>query len=175
MDNHRKPDPPEPIVSSAHLAAGSLPTLSELEYGLIIASHAFQRWMARCMAAAGVPNLSPVEVLVLNTVRHRNRPKTLADICLVLNIEDTHVANYAIRKLTSIGLVHTGRAGKAKTTKITEAGLATLQRYSDIRERLLVRAIAVSGMSPSALSESAAQLRALSGYYEQAARAAATL
>lgn len=172
-----RPTPPsrEPIVSSAHLAAGGSPALSELEYGLILASHAFHRWMVRCMAAAGVPGLTPIEVMLLNTVRHRDRPKTLADICLVLDIEDTHVANYALRKLEAAGLVRTGRAGKAKTTEITEAGSAALARYFDVRERLLVRATEVSGMSQSSLSDGAAQLRALSGTYEQAARAAATL
>ncbi|TMV66952.1 winged helix DNA-binding protein, partial [Thioclava sp. BHET1] len=80
-----------PIVSSAHLAAGALPALSEMEYGLILLNHAFSRWMVRAMAAAGQPGLSPVEILILHTIRHRDRAKTLADICLVLDIEDTHV------------------------------------------------------------------------------------
>lgn len=42
-----------PIVSSAHLAAGAMPALSELEFGLILLGHAFNRWMVRCAAAAG--------------------------------------------------------------------------------------------------------------------------
>src|SRR5262245_5232906 len=40
-----------PIVSSAHLAAGAMPALSELEFGLILLGHAFNRWMVRCAAA----------------------------------------------------------------------------------------------------------------------------
>ena len=167
--------PRDLIVSSAHLAGGAAPSLSELEYGLILASHAFTRWMVRCMAAAGVQNLSAIEVLILNTVRHRDRAKTLADICLVLDIADTHVATYAIRKLSAAGLVAAGRTGKEKTVRITEAGIAALARYSEIRERLLVQAVQVSSVSQEALSEVAAQLRVLSGFYEQAARAAATL
>ncbi|PZM07304.1 transcriptional regulator, partial [Rhizobium tubonense] len=55
--NDKKPRR-ELIVSSAHLAGGSSPALSELEYGLILFSHAFNRWMVRCMAAAGVAGLS---------------------------------------------------------------------------------------------------------------------
>ena len=43
-----------PIVSSAHLASGAMPALSELEFGLILLGHAFERWMVRCAAAAGV-------------------------------------------------------------------------------------------------------------------------
>src|SRR4051812_4229637 len=80
-----------PVVSSAHLAAGLMPALSELEFGLILLGHAFNRWMVRCAAAAGIPDLSALEVLVLHTVNHRHRSKTLADICLVLAVEDTHL------------------------------------------------------------------------------------
>jgi predicted MarR family transcription regulator len=165
----------ELIVSSAHLAGGSSPALSELEYGSILFSHAFNRWLVRCMAAAGVPGLSPIEILIIHSVRHRDRPKTLADLCLVLDIEDTHVANYAIKKLEAGGLVKSGKAGKEKTIRVTDKGLDALRRYTEIRERLLVEATKVSGLSQDGLSDIASHLRALSGYYEQAARSAATL
>jgi predicted MarR family transcription regulator len=71
------------------------PELSELEFGLIIASHAFGRWMTRCMAGAGVKDMTETEILVVHHVNHRGREKKLADICFVLNIEDTHVVSYA--------------------------------------------------------------------------------
>ena len=66
--------PKQRVVSSAHLAAGASPGLSELEFGLTLAMRGFERWMVRCMAAAGVPGLSPMDVLILHTVRHRDRP-----------------------------------------------------------------------------------------------------
>lgn len=165
----------ELIVSSAHLAVGSSPALSELEYGLILYSHAFNRWIVRCMAASGVPGLSPVEVMIIHSVRHRGRPKTLSDLCLVLDIEDTHIANYAVKKLQAAGLVKTGKVGKEKMIQATDKGLEAVQRYSEIRERLLVEATKVSGLSQDDLSDIASHLRAMSGYYEQAARSAATL
>jgi predicted MarR family transcription regulator len=167
--------PRELIVSSAHLAGGSSPALSELEYGLILFSHAFNRWIVRGMAAAGVPGLSPTEILILHSVRHRDRPKTLSDLCLVLDIDDTHVANYAVKKLETAGLVKTGKSGKEKLIQTTDKGLEALARYSKIRERLLVEPTEVSGLSQDDLSEIASHLRTLSGYYEQAARSAATL
>ncbi len=175
MTSEVKSNQRELIVSSAHLAGGSSPALSELEYGSILFSHAFNRWLVRCMAAAGVPGLSPVEILVIHSVRHRDRPKTLADLCLVLDIEDTHVANYAVKKLEAAGLVKSGKAGKEKTIQVTDKGLDALKRYAEIRERLLVEATKVSGLSQDDLSDIASHLRALSGYYEQAARSAATL
>ena len=165
----------ELIVSSAHLAIGSSPALSELEYGVILFSHAFDRWMMRCMTAAGVPNLSRVEILIIHSVRHRGRPKTLSDLCLVLDVEDTHIASYAVRKLELAGLVKTSKVGKEKKIETTESGVAALARYSEIRERLLVDATNTSGLSQDDLSDTASHLRALSGYYQQAARSAATL
>jgi len=165
----------ELIVSSAHLAGGSSPALSELEYGLILFSHAFDRWIVRCMAAAGIPGLSPMEILIIHSVRHRGRPKTLSDLCLVLDIEDTHIANYAVKKLEAAGLVRTGKIGKEKMIETTDKGLDALARYAEIRERLLVDATKVSGLSQENLSGMASSLRTLSGYYERAARSAATL
>jgi predicted MarR family transcription regulator len=164
-----------PIVSSAHLAAGAMPALSELEFGLILASHAFERWMVRCIAAAGVPNLSALDVLVLHTVHHRGRNKTLADIGLVLNVEDSHVVNYSIKKLASLGLVTTGRIGKEKSVAITANGASVCQKYRDIREELLVNTVKRLQLDENTLSGIAATLRALSGNFDQAARAAASL
>jgi predicted MarR family transcription regulator len=175
MDRTRRAAAEGPVVSSAHLAAGASPALSEVEFGLILAGHGFHRWMQRCMAAAGRPGLSPIEILILHTVRHRERPKRFADICLVLDIEDAHVATYAIRKLEEAGLVTTGRAGKEKVVAATEEGARLCGAYADVRERLLARPLRASGPGEAQMSELAELLRALSGFYDQAARAAATL
>lgn len=164
-----------PIVSSAHLAEDSLVELSALEYGLIVSSHAFHRWMVRAMAAADYPDLSALDVLVLHTVRHRGRPKTLADVCLVLGIEETHTVTYAIKKLTRAGLVAGGKRGKEKTVWVTEAGEEACTKYREIRERLLVAGVADLGIEPELLERLAGLLRLMSGQYDQASRAAATL
>jgi predicted MarR family transcription regulator len=165
----------DPVVSSAHLASGASPALSEVEFGLTLAHHAFQRWMIRCAAAAGAPGLTPIEVLILHTVRHRDRPKRRADIALVLDIEDPHLITYALRKLTRAGLVASERVGKESLVRATAAGEALCARYAAIRERLLVAGMAAAGPGEASLSALAALLRALSGHYNQAARAAATL
>ena len=172
-----RPEIPDigPVVSSAHLAQSALPALSEVEFALTMANNAFHRWMVRCMEAAGGPSMSPLEVLIVHLVHHRARPKTLADICLVLNIEDTHLANYAIRKLVGHGLVEEGRKGKEKTVRITGTGAALCARYGEVREALVVRAARQLGHDPADISRVAALLRTLSGAYDQAARAAAAL
>jgi predicted MarR family transcription regulator len=164
-----------PVVSSAHLAAGGMPALSEFEFGVIMVSHAFERWMVRCMAAAGVPELSAIDVLVLHTAYHREKAKRMADICLVLNIGDMHVVSYAIKKLARLRLVVTRMQGKEKLISVTEAGAQACRRYHEIREALLVRSVVSMGLDQQALSDIAAQIRGLSGHYDQAARAAASL
>lgn len=164
-----------PIVSSAHLASGAMPALSEFEFGLGMLGHAYGRWMVRCMHAAGVPDLSPLDVLVVHHVAHRDRPKTLADLCLVLDVEDTHLVSYAVKKLEGIGLVTGGRRGKEKTITLTKRGRDACMRYREIREALLVAGVEASGIDRVRLSEIAALMRALSGHYDQAARAAASL
>lgn len=169
---HTEPSPA--IVSSAHLAAGASPALSELEFSLTLAFNAYERWIVRCAAAAGA-QLSPLEVLILHTVRHRDRQKRFMDIMLVLHIEDAHLANYAVRKLQTAGLVRSRRIGKEKFVEATESGVAFCDAYRTVRERLLVESVKTGGFSESALSTTAKQLRMLSGNYNQAARAAATL
>lgn len=163
------------VVSSAHLAQSRLPESSELEFAMTMSNHAYHRWMVRCMAAAGAPGHSPLEVLVVHLVHHRDRPKTLADICLVLNVEDTHLVSYAVKKLEAQGLVTTGRDGKEKTVSITKKGSETCKRYGELRDRLLLSAISGLGFDAEDISRLAALLRALSGSYDQAARAAAAM
>jgi predicted MarR family transcription regulator len=164
-----------PIVSSGHLASGALPALSEFEFGMTMLNHAFHRWMVRCMAAAGVPDLSPFDVLVLHNVNHREKPKRLADICLVLNVEDTHVVNYSLKKLEKLHLIKGGKAGKEKVVTVTAAGMQACEKYREIREALLVQSVLGTGIDAKRLSQFAAELRSLSGHYDQAARAAASL
>ncbi|WP_227270773.1 winged helix DNA-binding protein [Roseobacter weihaiensis] len=165
---------PGPVVSSAHLASGSFAEISELEFGLTLAGNAYHRWMVRAIAMAGYPELGALDVLVLHSVYHRARPKKLADICLVLNVEDTHTVNYAIKKLTKAGLVKAGRQGKEKTVVATSVGAETCERYREIREGLLLRAVGELGLEPEQVSRTATLLRLMSGQYDQAARAATT-
>jgi len=152
-----------------------LPELSELEFAMTIASNAFQRWSVRAMAAAGQPDLSPLEVQVLHSVHHRERAKTLADICLVLNMEDTYTVNYAIKKLVKAGLVVVGKQGKEKTVMASAAGAKACERYREVREQLLLQAVGELRIDPAQISKLSGLLRLMSGHYDQAARAAAAV
>ncbi len=172
-----------PIVSSAHLVSERSAELSEFEYGLIVASHAFSRWMVRCMAAAGIGDLGPLDVMVLHSVNHRARDKKLSDICFVLNVEDSHTVSYALRKLVRAGLVAARRSGKETLYATTGDGQEACRRYREVREECLIAALdafAGDGAATAAdlnqrIGAAADLLRGVSGLYDQAARAATSL
>ncbi len=164
------------IVSSAHLVAEDAAELSEFEYGLFVANNAFNRWMTRCMAAAGAPKLAALEVMVMHTVNHRDRPKRLADICFTLNVEETHLVNYALKKLVKAGWVSAAKRGKEAHYEASKEGRALCQRYREARETCLIETVAALGaVENEEVGRAASVLRALSGLYDQAARAATSL
>ena len=161
------------IVSSSHLVSPRSRQTSEFEFGMIVAWNAFSRWVVRCMAAAGVPELTITDVLLLHHVNHRARNKKLADICFVLNYEDTHVVAYSLKKLVSAGLVQTEKSGKEVLYSPTPAGETAVQRYREVREQCLIDNL--DAQMNDDLCEAARMLRTMSGLYDQAARAATSL
>jgi predicted MarR family transcription regulator len=159
------------FVTSSHLAE-SYPELSEFEYGLIVAWHAFERWMHRCMSAAGNDEMAALDVLVLHHLRHRDRAKKLADICFVLNIEDTHLVSYSLKKLVARGLAHGEKRGKEVLFTVTKAGKELCGRYREARSSCLLPGFARTPDEAARLADIARFLRGQTGTYDQASRAA---
>ena len=56
------------IVSSSHLVSEHSAELSEFEFGLMVVNNAFNRWMVRCMAAAGEKDMTAMDVSLLHHV-----------------------------------------------------------------------------------------------------------
>jgi predicted MarR family transcription regulator len=161
------------IVSSSHLVSPRSRELSELEFGLIVAWNAFSRWAVRCMAAAGCPDLTITDVLLLHHVNHRARNKKLADICFVLNYEDTHVVAYSLKKLVAAGLLKTEKQGKEVFYSPTPQGEGFVQQYRGVREECLVKNLDTELNAD--IGELARLLRTMSGLYDQAARSASAM
>lgn len=166
--------PARPLfVTSSHLAA-SYPELSGFEFGLIVAWHAFERWMLRCMATAtgGKRELAPIDVLVLHHVHHRHSAKRIADICFVLNVEDTHVVSYSLKKLAAAGLVRGEKRGKEVYFSTTRSGAELCNRYKRVRDDCLVSGFSRSDEEADRLAGFAQFLRGQAGAYDQASRTA---
>lgn len=161
------------IVSSSHLVSPRSVELSEFEFGLIVAWNAFSRWAVRCMAAAGCPDLTITDVLLLHHLNHRARNKKLADICFVLNYEDAHVVAYSLKKLVAAKLAQAEKVGKEVFYTPTESGEQVVREYRKVREACLVANLDVERNHD--IGEMARLLRTMSGMYDQAARAATSL
>ena len=127
------------------------------------------------MSAAGQGEMSPLDILVLHNVNHRDREKRLSDICFLLNIEDTHTVTYALRKLSRAGLVTSEKRGKEVFHRTSEAGAALCDTYREVRRQCLLEGLARMDLTGDDLREIGASLRALSGQYDQASRAASSL
>ncbi|MHC5307720.1 winged helix DNA-binding protein [Bartonella sp. LJL80] len=164
-----------PVVSSAHLAEGAIPALSELEYALTVYHNGFYRWMVHCMNAAGVSGLQAIDVQILHTVNHRGREKSMAELALLFNIEDTHIISYASKKLEGLGLIKTSRRGKEKILGITEKGAEACQRYFKVREQILIKPLHDMKWDEQNISNIASFIHTLSGHYDQATRTAVSL
>jgi predicted MarR family transcription regulator len=170
----RRPPPGRPLfVTSSHLAV-SYPELSEFEFGIIVAWHAFERWVARCMAAAGdgQHDMASLDVLVLHHVHHRRTAKRIADVCFVLNIEDTHVVSYSLKKLAAAGLVRGQKKGKEVFFSTTDAGADLCARYRRVRDACLMPGFTKGDEEATRLAGIAQFLRGQAGTYDQASRAA---
>ncbi len=163
-----------PIVSSSHLASEEAVKVSEFEYALTMVNNAFQRWMQSCSSTSGLPELSPLDILVVHNIYHRNRAKRIADVAFTLNIEDLHTISYSVRKLVKLHLVESSRQGKDTFFSVTEQGEAFCNRYRDVREQCLVEVLKKMNIDDQ-LGDIATMMRTLSGFYDQASRAVRSL
>jgi predicted MarR family transcription regulator len=166
-------------ADTASATAAALPKrkagFDEVELGMVSAMHVYQRWIVCCMEVAGLKDLSVVDVLVLHHVNHPAHCRRLADICFVLNIEDTHVVAYSLRKLIALDVVACEKHGKDVTYLTTPSGQEYLTGYRAIRDQCLLDGLKVLCLNDAVLKELALFLRKMSGLYDQAARAASSL
>lgn len=163
------------IVSSEHLASEKGWQMSELEYGLVMAYNAFNRWMVRCMSAVGYSDFNGLDILVLHNVNHRAREKRLVDVGFMLNVEDNHTINYSMKKLVKAELIEGRKRGKEMFYKTTSKGQEVCLEYRKIRELCLIETANSTDRNFTEISKSATVLRGVSGLYDQAARAAASI
>lgn len=164
------------IVSSSHLADSAVGwQLSELEYAMTMTYNAFSRWMMHCMKTVGYKDFNPLDILIMHNINHREKEKRLADIAFMLNIEDTHTVNYAVKKLVKAGLVKGQKTGKEIFYRTTERGQQVCLEYGKIRTTCLLETASSAGRDFDEISHVAKVLRNTSGLYDQASRAAASL
>ncbi|MDB6082467.1 MAG: hypothetical protein JWN43_348 [Gammaproteobacteria bacterium] len=144
--------------------------LSGFEYSLIILMYGFSSWVENCMAAAHVRGLGALDILVLHAVNHRARGRRLSEIGMVLNIDDTHLVGYALKKLVAAELVEVRRIGRERHYETTALGDQVCFRYRQVRDEHLVSSLSWMADAGGELSRAAAVLRTVTALYDQAGR-----
>ncbi|MFQ3247694.1 MAG: putative MarR family transcription regulator [Arenicella sp.] len=168
------PKPPR-IASSKHLSTPETLPLSELEFALTILHNAFNKWIVRCSGAICSYDLNAIEVLTLHNIHQRETQQRRIDICFMLNIEDTHTVNYALKKLSKHGLIVGSKRGKEIFYSTTDEGHNVCEQYREVRDACLIPGLNVIDGGTEILSDIALTMRTLSGLYDQAARSAASM
>lgn len=149
--------------------------LSEFEFALIVAMNGFNDWVAHCTSAAGGRGLSAVDMLVLHAINLRARDRRLSEVCMVLNIDDSHIIAYSLKKLVEYGYAQNKPSGRERTYSPTAEGDALCASYHAMRRKALLEVLAEERLEPAELDLPAAKLRQLARSYTQASRTATVL
>ena len=171
VDSPALRDPGSPPVEDTRFQPNAVSQdLSEFEYALIILSHGFQRWVEHCMEAADTRGLNALDILVLHAVNHRARGRRLTEICMVLNVDDTHLVAYALKKLAAAGLVLVKPRGRERHYETSGAGESACLAYRVVRESFLVPSLSWIAGRHDTVRDMAGFLRTLTALYDQAGR-----
>jgi len=144
--------------------------LSDFEFALFTLMFGFQTWTENCMDSANVRGLNSLDILVLHAANHRARGRRQTEICMVLNIDDTHLVAYALKKLMAAELVYAIADGRERHFETTAKGEYACLSYRRVREDYLVPNISWVAGSNSIIKEAAGFLRTMTAIYAQAGR-----
>lgn len=147
--------------------------LSDFEFSVFNLMFGLQSWAETCMAAAGLRGLHFLDIIVLHAVNHRARLRKQSEICMILNIEDTHLVSYALKKLIAAELVQAVPKGRERYFETTESGAAACMAYRKVREDYLVPNLSWVIGRDNMLKETAGFLRTMTALYAQSGRFAA--
>lgn len=143
--------------------------LSQLEMSLTVLWNSARRWLNKRSSAG----LSDLDVFLMHMLAYRNAPLRASDLAFALAIDDMHLVSYSLKKLTKLGFTTSTKSGKEVIYRATKAGFEHRNAFLRDRARYVepsIHDLIASGIDLATLTKA---LRALSGVYEQAARAAA--
>jgi len=148
---------------------------TELEFALMRSFESFGRWQAECLISASGLTLSGPENAMLHIIRMNDRAKSIKELARLTNRDDIPNIQYSLRKMVADGLVvKQGTSRTGVTYGATERGRAATDAYARIRRALLVGELDALPDFAARMAEATRVLNTLSGFYEEAARVAAT-
>ena len=146
--------------------------LSDWEFAHITFSFGFVRWVEKCMEATGLRGLTALDVLVLHAVNLRARRRRVSEISMVLNVDDSHLVAYSLKKLVAAKLVQTVRDRRESRYETTPYGDEACKAYMSIRQKFLVPMVNMVANVANEMGHMATVVTILTGIYDQAARQA---
>lgn len=144
--------------------------LSDYEFAQITFYFGFHRWVEKCMEATGLRGLTALDVLVLHAVNRRARHRRLAEISMVLNVDDSHLVAYSLKKLVSADLVRVIKDGRESRYESTDAGDEACASYLAVRRDFLVTGLSNIADAEIKIGHMAQLLPILTALYDQATR-----
>lgn len=165
-----------PGTTSWHL--GRTPAeadLASLEFTLMAAGAAFERYVTQISLLIGEPELTYNEIVILHVIRMYDRPKDATTIARLVNRDDLANVQYTLRKLVSVGLVKKIRSGVTAHYVTTPAGTEWTERYASLRSRLLIDLMTPAEIAEENLAEVARRLTRLTVLYDSSSRSAGIL
>jgi predicted MarR family transcription regulator len=89
---------------------------------------------------------------------------------MVLNIDDTHLVSYALKKLVAADLVKVRPTGRERHYETTPLGDEACIAYRKVREKFLVPSLAWVSGERNMVRDTGAFLRTMTAIYDQAGR-----
>ena len=132
-----------------------------------------RRQIKRLSKNSPASTIAGLDVFLMHMLAYRNAPLRASDLAFALAIDDMHLVSYSLKKLTKLGFTANAKSGKEVVYRATPAAVDHRNGFLEDRARYVepvIQDLVLSGMDVKALTRA---LRALSGVYEQAARAAA--
>lgn len=149
--------------------------LSELELTLTVLWNSVRRWMSQRSNTSAVNGLSDLDVFLLHLLVYREKSLRAVDLAFALSVDDMHLVLYSLKKLVKLGFIKSSRIGKEVFYSAAELGSKHYSDFLKDRRTFLEPMIAKGWSSEFDFAALNTALRGLSGVYEQAARAAASV
>jgi predicted MarR family transcription regulator len=160
-----------------HLATSDFEVaLTELEFSIFRVAAAFERWQADCLGCCYGQPFSGTDTALLHVIRMHERPKSISEICRLLNRDDQANLQYSVRKLLNAKLIEKSHAAASKkdvTYRVSALGREITDRYAAFRQELLIATTQTAAGSIEFESVAKA-LNVMAAMYDQASCVAAT-
>ena len=89
---------------------------------------------------------------------------------MVLNVDDTHLVTYALKKLVAAGLVKIDARGRERHYETTPTGDEACMEYRRVRETTLIPALSWLSGERNVVRDAGAFMRTMTAIYDQAGR-----